>query len=441
MTTPNRHYTQFLLTRPVRRILMCTLIAGFFIASPIIILYTAGFRYDFVHHHFVNTGVISIDILPKDALASLNGILVDKKMPIRLSNRAPGVYNLKIEKTGYMPWGKNITISSNQTTYIKDVTLLKNFNPVSILPEINGVMEIAGSQHTKNILILNHINEIYEISTFDTINNSILPILRIPTHKKPEISISPFHNFAYVLITEETGGKTVYLIPLDTPENFRIYPLTSGKQLDIMWNINSELEPLYIKQGDIIQKINKNNIFEVYGQTTSTLWFVDQKNALWIYNENTIQNTVTNISYPIDKTITRIVDINDNRLILKTDNDTVVINRDTIEKQVVPGVQYFFNIQTNEWWVWNEWELFSIYENGSTNLIYRGGEKIKNVQLLDQAGYILFSTENNLKTLNPGYNVGYELLAYPANSVYNNLKQRELIYISSQDQKIYKSLY
>ena len=100
------------LTRPVRLGIMLFLIAVFCIAAPAIILYTAGYRYDFKTQKIKQTGVISIDVLPRSAAVFLNDVRIQKSLPIRLPNRAPGAYRLRIEADGYKPWEKDITVES-----------------------------------------------------------------------------------------------------------------------------------------------------------------------------------------------------------------------------------------------------------------------------------------------------------------------------------------
>jgi len=102
-------YSKTYLTRTVRRAIMLSLISAFFIISPLIIFYTAGYRYDFAEQIIKQTGVISIDIKPVNAIVYLNDVQIKKKIPIRLPNRAPGTYHLKITAPGYQLWEKDIT--------------------------------------------------------------------------------------------------------------------------------------------------------------------------------------------------------------------------------------------------------------------------------------------------------------------------------------------
>ncbi|MBI2436250.1 MAG: PEGA domain-containing protein [Candidatus Magasanikbacteria bacterium] len=440
MDTKHLRYTNFLLTRRIRRVLMSALIASFFLIAPIIILYTAGFGYDITHNRITHTGVLSIDAHPKDARVYLNEIYSNKDLPLRLSNRPPGVYHLKIEKEGFLTWEKDITISNNQTTYIKDVILVKSPNPAKINNTISGIVEIIGSPYAKNILILSMVNGVYEITAFDMIKNSTLSIVRLSSQHTPEISVSPFFNSAYA-VTEQNGKKTVRLIALDDPQNVNIFSFDFAQNLELKWNIYDRTEPLFIKYGDTIQKINRLNNLENIIESTSSVWFVDNKSGVWNFREKQIEDTMSDASYNIAEEITRILDIEKNHIIAQNDLYTILINRENEEKKILDATKYYFNRETGEWWFWNDWELYTIRKNGSIGLIYRGGEKIVDIQLFDPYGTILIRTEHNTAIFNPGYNIGQQLLPYTVAGMYVNIKQRELIFLSAQDNLLYKNLF
>ena len=96
-------------------------------------MYTAGYRYDWSNHKIMQTGVLSIDAEPTNVEVFLNDVRIEKSMPIRLPNRAPGTYKLVMKKSGYREWSKDIIIESRKTTYVRDITLFKMDIPEQIL--------------------------------------------------------------------------------------------------------------------------------------------------------------------------------------------------------------------------------------------------------------------------------------------------------------------
>lgn len=158
-----------LLTKPVRRTILVFLILTFFIISPIIIFYTAGYRYDFERHKIQQTGVLSINAKPRDAVVTINGVVIDngKRLPLRLSNRAPGTYWVTLNKDGYYPWEKSIVIRSNETTYIRDVTLIKKTQPGTLPLDISSSKEVVASEDGRYLAILSENNSVYTVVLYD----------------------------------------------------------------------------------------------------------------------------------------------------------------------------------------------------------------------------------------------------------------------------------
>jgi hypothetical protein len=83
-------------TKPIRQFMFIFFISAFFIISPLLIMYTAGYRYDWHNGLLKETGSISIDIEPQESVAYLNNIKLQKTPPIRLNNITPATYNTRL---------------------------------------------------------------------------------------------------------------------------------------------------------------------------------------------------------------------------------------------------------------------------------------------------------------------------------------------------------
>ncbi|KKQ80556.1 MAG: hypothetical protein UT02_C0006G0006 [Parcubacteria group bacterium GW2011_GWC2_38_7] len=107
----------------IRRAIALGFIIAFFITAPLLILYTAGFRYNFKKAQVQRTGTLIIKTTPKSAQVSLNGKALTATTPIRENNILPDDYTIKITKEGYYPWQKKLAIKQQETTFIEDVIL------------------------------------------------------------------------------------------------------------------------------------------------------------------------------------------------------------------------------------------------------------------------------------------------------------------------------
>lgn len=112
-----------------RRFLSWTFILAFFLIAPAIIFSTAGYRYNFTTHKIERTGVLIVESRPEGAAVWLNGKLQKSSTPARLQKLAPGSYDLRVEKTGYLGWKKMVTIESSETTFLNEIVLFRNEAP------------------------------------------------------------------------------------------------------------------------------------------------------------------------------------------------------------------------------------------------------------------------------------------------------------------------
>ena len=404
------YYIGHILNRPMRRLFMVMLWVIFCVASPAVILYTAGYRYDFVRKQIKQTGVLSVDVLPLDAIVTLNNIQIDKKIPIRLGNRAPGTYSLKIERAGYKTWEKDIVIESNNTTYIKGVTLIKDTLPIRISND-SDVTDITAIQgYNDSIAELKKVSGLFE---FHIVNASTLTdtlIYRISSQDNPSLEVSPYTPIAYSRIPGATKD-ILYVVSLTNPENKSISSI--DKNTKLTWNPTNTTEPLYKEENKHISVLNVPQADREIGTVSSSIWYRDHDGKFWIAKQSAIINPDLGTAYTFPDEISSIIDINKNRVIATHNNTTMVakITNEQVESvQTINGTNTFYNRRTGEWLIWSEWELSSIYPDGGVSLLNRSGDKIQKVTLLDQDGVLLLATEKELAAFNPGYYVRHELV-------------------------------
>lgn len=401
------------INKKIRNIIMISLIFIFFILTPILVFYTSGYSFDFQDRKIKKTGVLSIDIKPKDAQVYINEILIDKTIPIRLYNKIPSTYHLKLTKDGYKSWEKDIVIFSNQTTYIKDITLIKENLPFKILDNLENIINIYGNNQSKNIIILTRTDTKCQLFSYDTEIERNTSLLEFDCQTEPYVETSPFQNIFYLENTDKLV-KQVYLANLNEP-------IIDLKKINFSFNKNEQIQKQWLNTNNssiLIQ--NKKNIFkiqnnkeEIFNTSTEEIWFIDKKNNFWIFDKKLFlinQSKITE-KYNLNDKIEKIIDINENRIIAISDRETIVykiIDGQIIEKKYLNGTKlYFFN---QEWWLLSDWEINAIYEDARIELINRGGYKILDLSIFDDDLNFLIKTENSLMVFNPGYFISTKLL-------------------------------
>lgn len=411
---------------------MAVLILAFLIISPAVILYTAGYRLNFKNWTMEATGVISIDVEPKTAGLFLNDIKINKKMPLRLTNRAPGAYNIKLTAHGYHDWQKDISVESNQTAYLKNISLFKQSLPIPAAAGLAGaITDLRASPDGAYLFLTVQNNGLQEINLLNTNNAVRQPILRLKSGATPEISWSPYANFA--LLQRWEGGKYAAELfnPL-LPENSQTYSFP-GKIDNYQWPPNTAVPLVYVQQNNRILALD-NNEQRVLGTTAKDdVWYVDGQ-TLWLYSPADKQlrsDDKTTYFLSDAESLKNIIDINPKRIIAQSEWNTYVFalaEGKIARVQVLPTQQIFFNSKIKEWQTWSWWELWSIYENGEVSLLTRTSDKIVHLWPLDKYGLLALASENKITGFNPGYYISHELL--------NNVAIKQLV-VNAKSKKIF----
>ncbi len=111
-----------------RRILFTVFLGAFLITAPLVVLYTAGYRYNFGTGRVVQTGVLSVSSIPKGADILLDGTDERATTPSLLKNIFPGDHEIVAEKAGYSTWRKTLAVESKKTTFADDIVLFMDGN-------------------------------------------------------------------------------------------------------------------------------------------------------------------------------------------------------------------------------------------------------------------------------------------------------------------------
>ncbi|PIR94864.1 hypothetical protein COT95_01865, partial [Candidatus Falkowbacteria bacterium CG10_big_fil_rev_8_21_14_0_10_37_6] len=121
-----------------RRLLYTAFILLFFIITPVIFFYAAGYNFNLNSGSIERTGILMIKTEPRNAQVSLGErkkhnwlydiIYGDKILttPLKLRNLLPGDYEVTISKEGYFDYRKQINLLSGRTVVLDNILLVKN---------------------------------------------------------------------------------------------------------------------------------------------------------------------------------------------------------------------------------------------------------------------------------------------------------------------------
>jgi hypothetical protein len=422
MEYPNTKFS-----RKVRLAMLIVFIIAFFVISPIIIMYTAGFRYDWQNGLLKETGAISVDVEPKTATVYLNGIRLQDKMPIRLNNIAPAKYNLRISAPEYFDWQKEIEVKNKQTNYTKEISLIKKGKPEIL---INGQVDnINISFDGRFIIYSTQKNNTTEIWLWDNTANQGTILSRLNNKKPLKIIWAEKNNYA--LITDESAPYSRLLI---------INPENPSKQTDLVKNNSvikkfqwgNSVEPqLYYSTRDNIflyspvtakaQVVTKNTYIDWYMED-GQLWTMKTDSTTKQYNItrdtlgfNSAFNHLdsTDINLATGKIVSsnlQILAARQNTILLKNAKDSEMILLTNSNRYKISADKFLISKYNNWWLLWSQWELWTYSEGEEPYLLNRSGEYLQEVTPMDKYNTLAITWANKTTVLFPYYLATHDLL-------------------------------
>lgn len=428
------------LTYPIRLGLLIAFITAFFVISPIIIMYTAGYRYDWQNGLLKETGAISIDIEPTNAVVFLNDVKLSNKIPIRLKNIAPQKYKIKITAPGYFDWQKEVEVGNKQTVYIKEIVMLKKNIPQAIAD--GPVEQVFISPDQKNIiytLLKDDGLEIWIRNLSDAEN-----IKMADWTKMENIKVSWAENNNYFALSGETApySKILLMNTGNLTKQIDLAKKAKGAINKYSWKESIEPELFfstklkimsYLPPSDRVLTLSKNNFADWYMEN-GQLWTIQ-------INTSTNQYEITRDTLGFNS-VFKIVDQKYKLLVAK--NDNVLLSKEGTSEMTLIAHDKIYNIagekfiisKYNNWWLmWTPWELWSYTDGEQPTLLNRSGEQLREVIPLDKYNTLGLRWAEKMTALFPYYFVAHDMLNFSIKSAAADSDRRVLYFAGAVDGK------
>ncbi len=406
------------LSRKTRVAIMLTLLSVFLILTPVIVMYARGYTYDFKEKTLIHGGALSIETTPRDVTISMNGITLSTLPPVRLPNVLPGNYHIKIEKDGYFTWEKNISLVSNQTTYLHDIDLFPQQKPEMAITNANNIVRFFASPSANALLLLRKQGENFELSLYNPLLSQETFITKILSPKvPPQVEWSPSGELIRIESVRGNEKNIMLLNPLN-PTLIQTNSTSSEANQIFQWEEGLLSTALLLQEGTQIQRIDLNSLRTVFDVTPSTTsWYAENQNILWQYADHTLskyKNGVEVFSVPIKQSITSFLQTNQNRILATNGSNLVmmVLKEDgTVEENELP-LSHISMVKDQDYYLaWQNGELWALSPEGTATLINRFSDDIMSVIPLTKSGTLLIATQNKLYTFHPRYYITHELVS------------------------------
>jgi hypothetical protein len=390
-------YPVIFLTRPWRRAILCGLIGLFFVISPLVILYTAGYRYDFAERKIKATGVISIDVSPDDALVTLSGTAITRPSSrlsffgrdmasYELKNRAPGIYTLSLTRPGYHAWFKDIRVESNQTTYVRDVRLIPQTLPIKSTSIPGGIREAKASPSGRYVLLIGEKDELSNAYIYDTTLERTEPVIRdAETIRTAEWS--PAHDDLLITLTS-TSSEDILFLSEATAFTPIVLHHAAHTTTTFAWPHHGERDRslFFVQDGTTVFTVVRNTSTPTF-EVSSTAWFIDTDQAQWTVSDQTLQKringlTLETVPLPVDA-LDQILHVTPAYVLAKKNHDVFLLLRENNGVKQFSDVSQLFHVpQSSDVLIASGSELWRVSEDGTYSLINRLGKSIRSITTL-----------------------------------------------------------
>lgn len=392
------------MTLKFRRWLYSTAILIFLISAPLLILYTAGFRYDFRKKQIQSTGSIYVKTLPSDPHIYLNNKLVGKKTPLRLNHLSPNRYNLKIQKQNFQTWQKNLEVYPNQATFVDKVILWPTKPEQKII--INDDIKSFSINKKEDKIIWQKNNSLF---LYNVLSKKSEKILNLPSESIPEFNWSAKGD---MVIIEQ--NKNYWLLSFLGNLNIKKINTIDSRAQTIKFHPEIDNLIIFIKNNKLYTyNLITKNIKKITNQKIQDYkwykgkWFyltAEEPVILSFYDPSNQENTPPLFQLPNHKNYSFIDIINNQAIIYQPDSKTLYLFNlnpeqfNNMSQIIKPVTDWHINEEKNKILLNNNWEVWTFdLQSATTETINRTSDKIIFTDWYKNNNYILIQYKNKLE--------------------------------------------
>lgn len=229
--------------------------AAFLITAPLVVLYTAGYRYQFGSTRIVKTGIVSVSTFPKNADIFLDDKEQSKRTPYVIKNLYPGEMRVRIEKEDYHPWDKLLSVGSGETTFLKDVVLFLESNVERYFKKTN--ISAVSQKDTSDFAYSLKNGLFQEVWITDGIFGSERLLAKMRNNNNASYSLSWSQDREFLMLKETVGARHKYL--LIQARSGDLIPFSISSQETASWDTGSG-HLLFLRSGTRLKSVNVDSL-------------------------------------------------------------------------------------------------------------------------------------------------------------------------------------
>lgn len=394
------------MSKKIRDYIFFIFIVLFIVGTTLVSLYASGYKFNLgwpprFNRLLVKTGMIAVDSLPSGATIYLNDQPLSDfsfnpwnknylTTAAKIRNVLPGEYTLRLERDGYLPLNKKVSVYSGQTTAVEDINLFRSDLPFLITAAKEGVLKLSASR--KYLYIA-----------------AAAKIITLKNNQEKNLSQNAgggewLKNQDKLLLT----GWLITATGSNGDFNYNEVVGTTASE----WHYDEEASRLYYqgkKSLSYLDTANKTGVLVINGEDYLT--YEPRGNYLFFVSAAANQTKIKKYSLVAGQVEEEMSLPNNGHYVFRSNGQTTLELYDEQNKtlylidpsNLTSGGRTIHDITS---WQWldnntllynNNWEIyfFNLQQNKST-LLTRVGEEIKEIIWHKDGNYLIFSTARSL---------------------------------------------
>jgi len=421
-----------------RRVFFWIFAILFLLTTPLIILYSQGYRFNQYQGIFIHSGSITVKSTPSSVKVFLNGQLQPSGRLDMINNSTtlnglrPGTYDIKVAADGYGDWEKNVEVHSGFSTEFWNIFLpQKNYSPKELNAE--GIQRYFPSPFGKKVAYSKKKGENLEIWSLDMKTNESTLIFSKPGlefstdllenaewESNEQMLIAPVHSNGkkdFLVLDSENIQAPILLSEMTSLSNLDRARWSPDNQEAIFFTAASKdgsAQNLYrIDLGTRNAQIVSENV-KTYDLSGKFIYYLKQNDIIYktdLNGKGEKQMTFEAIPFSGEDQQSRLIVYDEDRQVVISENGQFFVHNngmaDTLKKigDDVLGAQFSDDGKKLLYWNNNEievlylraWDVQPRRSENETQQIIRFSTPIKNVFWYRDYEHIFFSTQNKLK--------------------------------------------
>jgi len=245
------------MSKRTRTILFIICVVIFALATPVVVFYSQGYRFDFETKKIVQTGAFYFKVSPRNAEIYLNNkpkaktsIFTNSAL---IENLVPKTYGVEIKKQGYYTWQKNLEVKERQVTEAKNVVLIpENPNFIILATSTKEILDITSK--IEMVATSSDKNKLIEFNDYEIWISLIKKTIQSQTEQEEKIFITRFSekidkvfwlNDYYLIFNV---GNKIKVAEIDDRDRINIVDLVEFENPEIFWS--EKAKKLYVLSQD-----------------------------------------------------------------------------------------------------------------------------------------------------------------------------------------------